>query len=182
MKAKKLYKNGGPITPDPRKKMSDMEIAKQNFLDSKTAERNAIKKYDPDALKQFDAELKRKGYKVIQRKKYAEGGIVPGKDNSWVGKGRQPNDPAASGEMTKQEYLEMLTWNEAVNQLEKRGVTMIDKSRKGGENILGQGNNQKPAKNYQLAIEKAKEYGVYDLARQDAVRQFNEWQRKQKQQ
>ena len=42
MKAKKLYKNGGPITPDPRKKMSDMEIAKQNFLDSKTAERNAI--------------------------------------------------------------------------------------------------------------------------------------------
>lgn len=180
MKAKKLYKNGGPITPDPRKKMSDMEIAKQNFLDSKTAERNAIKKYDPDALKQFDAELKRKGYKVIQKKKYAEGGVVPGKDDSWVGKGRQPNNPAASGEMTKQEYLEMLTWQEAVKALDQRGVSMVDQGQ--GKKILGQGNANVLDNNYELAIKKAKEYGVYDLARQDAVKQFNEWQRKQKQQ
>ena len=167
MKAKKLYKNGGPITPDPRKKMSDMEIAKQNFLDSKTAERNAIKKYDPDALKQFDAELKRKGYKVIQRKKYAEGGVVPGKDDSWVGKGRSPKETGAKGAMTPKEYLEMLTWQEAVKALDQRGVSMVDQGE--GKKILGQGNANVLDNNYELAIKKAKEYGVYDAARQSAV-------------
>jgi hypothetical protein len=201
MKAKKMYAKGGPITPDPKKKMpmtADQKFnanARSRQADNLTEMRNALKEEGPEAIAKFDAELKRMGYKVVQKKKslskggmmakYAEGGKMPDdptKKPSWVGKGQSPQDPTASGDMSKQEYLEMLTWNEAVKQLEKRGVTMIDKSRAGAENILSQGNRQMPAKNYQLAISKAKEYGVYDQARQDAVTQFKDWQRKQKQQ
>jgi len=194
-----MYAKGGPITPDPKKKMpmtADQKFnanARSRQAENLTEMRNALKEEGPEAVAKFDAELKRMGYKVVQKKKslskggmmakYAEGGIVPDdptKKPSWVGKGRQPNDPTSSGDMTKQEYLEMLTWNEAVKQLEKRGVTMIDKSRAGSENILGQGNRMMPAKNYQLAIAKAKEYGVYDQARQDAARLFREWQDSQR--
>jgi hypothetical protein len=111
-------------------------------------------------------------------KRYSNGGTTP--KPSWVGKGKAPNDPASVDEMTSAEYLERLTWNEAVKQLEKRGVTMIDKSRKGAEKILQQGNKQMPERNYELAIKKAKEYGVYDQARQDAVRAFRAFQEAEK--
>ena len=111
-------------------------------------------------------------------KRYSNGGVTP--KPSWVGKGKAPNDPASVDEITSAEYLERLTWSEAVKQLEKRGVTMIDKSRKGAGKILQRGNTQMPERNYELAINKAKEYGVYDQARQDAVRAFRAFQESEK--
>jgi hypothetical protein len=199
MKAKKMYAKGGPITPDPKKQKmmsADEQFnanARSRQAENLTEMRNALKAEGPAEVAKFDADLKRMGYKVVQKKKslskggmmakYAEGGKVPEdptKKPSWVGKGLRPEDPTASKDMTKQEYLEMLTWNEAVKQLEKRGVTMIDKSIVGGENILAQGNRQMPAKNYQLAIAKAKEYGVYNQARENAARLFREWQDSQR--
>lgn len=111
-------------------------------------------------------------------KRYSNGGTTP--KPSWVGKGRSPKDPASVGKITNAEYLEQLTWNEAVKQLERRGVTMIDKSKTGSKNILERGNKQMPERNYELAIKKAKEYGVYDQARQDAVRAFRAFQEAQK--
>ena len=72
MKAKMtVYKNGGktPIVPDPKKKMTDMEIAKANRMDMLTRERNTIRKYDPAALPAFDRGLKEQGFMV--KKKHA---------------------------------------------------------------------------------------------------------------
>ena len=70
MKAKMtVYKNGGktPIVPDPKKKMTDMEIAKANRMDMLTQERNTIRKYDPDALAAFDRGLKEQGFMVKKK-------------------------------------------------------------------------------------------------------------------
>ena len=80
MKAKMtVYKNGGktPIVPDPRKKMTDMEIAKANRMDMLTQERNTIRKNDPKALPAFDRGLKEQGFMVNKKpavKKMAGGG------------------------------------------------------------------------------------------------------------
>jgi hypothetical protein len=70
MKAKMtVYKNGGktPIVPDPKKKMTDMEIAKANRMDMLTQERNTIRKYDPAALPAFDRGLKEQGFMVKKK-------------------------------------------------------------------------------------------------------------------
>jgi len=70
MKAKMtVYKNGGktPIVPDPKKKMTDMEIAKANRMDMLTQERNTIRKNDPDALAAFDRGLKEQGFMVKKK-------------------------------------------------------------------------------------------------------------------
>jgi hypothetical protein len=70
MKAKMtVYKNGGktPIVPDPKKKMTDMEIAKANRMDMLTQERNTIRKYDPAALPAFDRGLKEQGFMVNKK-------------------------------------------------------------------------------------------------------------------
>lgn len=70
MKTKKtMYQNGGktPIVPDPRKKMTDMEIAKANRMDMLTQERNTIRKYDPAALPAFDRGLKEQGFMVKKK-------------------------------------------------------------------------------------------------------------------
>lgn len=70
MKAKMtVYKNGGktPIVPDPKKKMTDMEIAKANRMDMLTQERNTIRKNDPDALAAFDRGLKAQGFMVKKK-------------------------------------------------------------------------------------------------------------------
>ena len=70
MKAKMtVYKNGGktPIVPDPKKKMTDMEIAKANRMDMLTQERNTIRKNDPDALAAFDRGLKAQGFMVNKK-------------------------------------------------------------------------------------------------------------------
>ena len=109
----------------------------------------------------------------MKAKKYPNGGFVT---PSWVGKGRSPEDPSSKAEMSPAEYLERLTWANAVKQLEKRGVSMIDKSRKGAEAVLRKGASEMPGKNYELAIKKAKEYDVYDLAREQAVAEFRKWQ------
>jgi hypothetical protein len=186
MKAKKTYAKGGPITPDPKKKMMTADEKFNAAARSREAEnlnemRNALKEEGKEAVAKFDKELKAKGYKVISRNvkkmpgggmmpKYKEGGTVPGKD-TWVGKGRQPNDPQAKGAMTNAEYLERLTWQKAVEALDKRGVSMVDQSNRSTK-ILGQGNPNVLDNNYELAIKKAKEYGVYDQARQAAVAEY----------
>ena len=224
MKAKKTYAKGGPITPDPKKKMMTADekfnaAARSREAENLTEMRNALKEEGPEAVAKFDKELKAKGYKVISRnvkkmpgggmmpkykdggkmyleggqvkldknkdgkisgedfkmmKKYKEGGTVPGKD-TWVGKGRQPQDPNAKGPKTQLEILETLTWQKAIEALDKRGVSMIDQAeRPAAKRILGQGNANVLDNNYELAINKAKEYGVYDQARQEAVREYRE--------
>lgn len=194
MKAKKnTYQNGGKTPTGGKKKpmTADEKFnanARSREAENLTEMRNALKPEGKEAVAKFDAELKAKGFKVIQRtvkkmsgggmmpkykdggKKYAQGGTVPGKD-TWVGKGRQPNDPKAKGAMTEAEYLEMLTWQKSVEALDQRGVSMVDQSNRSTK-ILGQGNANVLDNNYALAIEKAKEYGVYDQARQAAVAEY----------
>lgn len=186
MKAKKTYAKGGPVTPGPKNKpmTADQKFnaaARSREAENLTEMRNALKPEGKEAVAKFDKELKAKGYKVIQRPvkkmksggmmaKYKEGGTVPGKD-TWVGKGRQPNDPQAKGAMTEAEYLERITWQKAVEALDKRGVSMVDQSNRSTK-ILGQGNSNVVDNNYELAIKKAKEYGVYDQARQEAVKEY----------
>ena len=221
MKAKKnTYQNGGKTPTGGKKKpmTADEKFnanARSREAENLTEMRNALKPEGKEAVAKFDAELKAKGFKVIQRpvkkmpgggmmpkykdggkmylkggqvaldknkdgkisgvdfkmmKKYAQGGTVPGKD-TWVGKGRQPNDPKAKGAMTEAEYLEMLTWQKSVEALDQRGVSMVDQSNR-SKKILGQGNANVLDNNYALAIEKAKEYGVYDQARQAAVAEY----------
>ena len=190
MKAKKTYAKGGPVTPGPKKKpmTADQKFnaaARSREAENLTEMRNALKPEGKEAVAKFDKELKAKGYKVIQRPvkkmksggmmaKYKEGGTVPGKD-TWVGKGRQPQDPNAKGPKTQLEILETLTWKKAIEALDKRGVSMIDQAeRPAAKRILGQGNANILDNNYELAIKKAKEYGVYDQARQEAVREYRE--------
>jgi hypothetical protein len=119
----------------------------------------------------------------MKAKKYANGGKTPAsgpfKKPEWVGKGLEPKQTGAKGEMTPAEYLERLTWQKTVDALGGRGVSMIDKSDT-SKKILGQGNTNSPNNNYELAIKKAKEYGVYDQARQDAVKEFRAWQASQR--
>jgi hypothetical protein len=71
MNTKKMtvYQNGGktPIVPDPKKKMTDMEIAKANRMQMLTEERNTIRKYDPAALPAFDRGLKEQGFMVKKK-------------------------------------------------------------------------------------------------------------------
>lgn len=223
MKAKKTYAKGGPITPDPKKKMMTADekfnaAARSREAENLTEMRNALKAEGPEAVAKFDKELKAKGYKVISRsvkkmpgggmmpkykdggkmylkggqvkldknkdgkisgedfkmmKKYEMGGKMPGekKNDSWVGKGRSPQDPMAKGAMTSAEFLERLTWQKALEALDKRGVTMVDQSNRSTK-ILGQGNPNILDNNYEMAIKKAKEYGVYDQARQAAVEEY----------
>jgi len=187
MKAKKnTYQNGGKTPTGGKKKpmTADEKFnanAKAREAENLTEMRNALKPEGKEAVAKFDAELKAKGFKVIQRPvkkmksggmmaKYKEGGTVPGKD-TWVGKGRQPQDPEAKGAMTSEEYLERLTWQKAVEALDRRGVSMVDQSNRSTK-ILGQGNANVLDNNYELAINKAKEYGVYDQARQEAVAEY----------
>jgi hypothetical protein len=52
---------------------------------------------------------------------------------------------------------------------------MIDQAeRPASRKILGQGNRNILDNNYELTIKKAKEYGVYDEARQEAVREYRD--------
>jgi hypothetical protein len=71
MNTKKMtvYQNGGktPIVPDPKKKMTDMEIAKANRMQMLTEERNTIRKFDPEALPAFDRGLKEQGFMVKKK-------------------------------------------------------------------------------------------------------------------
>ena len=71
-----VYQNGGKMPAGGKKKMTDMEIAKANRMDMLTQERNTIKKYDPDALAEFDRQLKEQGYMVTKKpvKKMMGGG------------------------------------------------------------------------------------------------------------
>lgn len=59
--------------------------------------------------------------------------------------------------------------------LKRRGVSMIDQAeRSPSRKILGRGNPNILDNNYELAIKKAKEYGVYAQAREEAVREYRD--------
>jgi hypothetical protein len=84
MKAKKTYAKGGPITPDPKKKMMTADekfnaAARSREAENLTEMRNALKEEGKEAVAKFDKELKAKGYKVISRnvKKMPGGGMMP---------------------------------------------------------------------------------------------------------
>jgi hypothetical protein len=82
MKTKMMYAKGGPIVPDPKKKMpmtADQKFnaaAKSREAENLTEMRNAMKEEGPEALAKFDKELKAKGFKVVKKpvKKMSEGG------------------------------------------------------------------------------------------------------------
>ncbi len=111
------------------------------------------------------------------KKKYAVGGkVTPGPASKttkpeWVGKGRSPQDPKAKGAITGAEELERLTWQKAIEALDRRGVSMVDQSNR-SKKVLGQGNVNVVDANYELALKKAKEYGLYNQARQEAVEEY----------
>ena len=50
---------------------------------------------------------------------------------------------------------------------------MVDQA-PSSKKILGQGNRNILDNNYELTIKKAKEYGVYELAREEAVREYRD--------
>ena len=118
--------------------------------------------------KNKDGKISGEDFKMM--KKYQAGGTVPGK-NDFVGKGLFPKDPTAKGGPTEKEILEQLTWDKSVEALKRRGVSMVDQA-PGSKKILGQGNRNILDNNYELALKKAKEYGVYDQARQEAVKEY----------
>lgn len=82
MKAKKMYAKGGPIVPDPKKKMTADELfnanAKAREAENLTEMRRELKNADPDALAKFDKELAARGFKVVKRpvKKMMGGGMM----------------------------------------------------------------------------------------------------------
>ena len=118
--------------------------------------------------KNKDGKISGEDFKMM--KKYQVGGTVPGKKD-FVGKGLFPKDPTAKGGPTEKEILEQLTWDKSVEALKRRGVSMVDQA-PGSKKILGQGNTNILDNNYELALKKAKEYGVYDQARQEAVKEY----------
>jgi hypothetical protein len=120
--------------------------------------------------KNKDGKISGEDFKMM--KKYQAGGTVPDK-KGFVGKGLSPKDPTAKGGPTDIEILEQLTWDKSVEALKRRGVSMVDQA-PASKKILGQGNRNILDNNYELALKKAKEYGVYDEARQEAVRQYRE--------
>jgi hypothetical protein len=122
--------------------------------------------------KNKDGKISGEDFKMM--KKYQMGGKMPvEKKDSFVGKGLYPKDPTAKGGPTELEILEQLTWDKSVEALKRRGVSMVDQA-PASKKILGQGNRNILDNNYELALKKAKEYGVYDEARQEAVRQYRE--------
>ena len=120
--------------------------------------------------KNKDGKITSVDFKML--KKYQAGGTVPAKKD-FVGKGLFPKDPTSKSGPTELEILEGLTWQKSVEALKRRGVSNIDQSeREPSRKILGQGNTNILDNNYELAIKKAKEYGVYDEARQEAVKEY----------
>ena len=120
--------------------------------------------------KNKDGKISGEDFKMM--KKYQAGGTVPGKKD-FVGKGLFPKDPTAKSGPTELEILEGLTWQKSIEALKQRGVSNIDQAeREPSRKILGQGNTNILDNNYELAIKKAKEYGVYDQARQEAVKEY----------
>ena len=85
MKTKMMYAKGGPIVPDPKKKMpmtADQKFnaaARSREAENLTEMRNALKEEGPEALAKFDKELKAKGFKVVKKpvQKMMGGGKVP---------------------------------------------------------------------------------------------------------
>lgn len=120
--------------------------------------------------KNKDGKISGQDFKMM--KKYQMGGQMPvEKKDSFVGKGLYPKDPTAKGGPTELEILEQLTWDKSVEALKRRGVSMADQA-PASKKILGQGNRNILDNNYELALKKAKEYGVYDEARQEAVKEY----------
>ena len=163
MKAKKsVYKSGGITSGVGKMDMYGMGGKMKKYLAGGQVKLDKNK----------DGKISGEDFKMM--KKYQMGGQMPvEKKDSFVGKGLYPKDPTAKGAPTKLETLEKLTWDKSVEWLKRRGVAMIDQAeRPASRKILGQGNPNILDNNYELTIKKAKDYGVYDYAREEAVREY----------
>jgi len=106
-------------------------------------------------------------------KKYAVGGTVPKKE-SWMQSGRSPMDPATTGkqQLTNKELLERLTHQKALEALKRSGVGTISSDSTKVVRMDASGKNEILDNNYAKTIALAKEKGLYDIARQEAVKEF----------
>lgn len=104
-------------------------------------------------------------------KKYAVGGLME-KPNISKGATVSDSESAAKGKITNAEYLERLTWENALQELKKSGYGGIGQDSTQATRVDGQGNQALLHNNYKKTIELAKEAGVYDIARQKAVAQL----------
>lgn len=84
MKTKMMYAKGGPIVPDPKKKMTADEKfnanAKARQAENLTEMRNALKPEGKEAVRRFDEEIKAQGFIVVKKpavKKMMGGGKMP---------------------------------------------------------------------------------------------------------
>lgn len=84
MKTKMMYAKGGPIVPDPKKKMTADEKfnanAKARRAENLTEMRNALKPEGKEAVRRFDEEIKAQGFIVVKKpavKKMMGGGKMP---------------------------------------------------------------------------------------------------------
>jgi homoserine acetyltransferase len=107
-------------------------------------------------------------------KKYAKGGL--GTNTPMVNKGVTVSDPetAAKGKITNAEYLERLTWENALQELKKSGVGTIGQDSTQATRVDGGGNKALLHNDYNSTIALAKKMGVYDTARQRAVAKLRE--------
>jgi hypothetical protein len=126
-----VYQNGGktPIVPDPKKKMTDMEIAKANRMDMLTRERNTIRKYDPATLPAFDRGLKEQGFMV--KKKPAAAAV-----KKMMGGGKMDMTYAKGGKVENNSKIKRLENREA--NLVARGNKAVDEGReRKADRLLG---------------------------------------------
>jgi len=106
-------------------------------------------------------------------KKYAVGGVMES-PKPLLSKGNTVADPetGTKTKITNAEYLERLTWENALQELKKSGYGGIGQDSTQASRVDGGGNPALLHNNYKKTIQLAKEAGVYDIARQKAVEQL----------
>jgi hypothetical protein len=107
------------------------------------------------------------------KKMYAVGGTVPNKER-WMHSGRSPMDPSTTEkqQLTNKELLERITHQKALEALKRSGVGGIDLDSTKVRRMDTSGNPAILDNNYAKTISLAKERGLYDMARQEAVKEF----------
>jgi hypothetical protein len=106
-------------------------------------------------------------------KKYAVGGVMES-PKPPLSRGNTVEDPDTGTKttITNAEYLERLTWQNALQELKKSGYSGIGHDSTQAFREDAGGNPALLHNNYKLTIKLAKEAGVYDTARQKAVSQL----------
>lgn len=110
--------------------------------------------------------------KCNKKKMYAVGGTVPKK--GWVQSGKAPVDTGNTNkkEISNKELLERMTHQKALAALKKSGVGTITSDSTKVVRMDGSGKSEILDNNYEKTIALAKQTGVYDLARAEAVKDF----------